>query len=126
MMAGALGYRIPRDGWQPRGYLAADSSKSGKMMTQNHVHVKNVFKIKQFWLVWGVLCMNVSAGIGIIGMSSPMLQEVFGGQLVGIEKTYAELDKLQRSEIAAVAAGFTALLSLFNIGGRFFLGKFIG
>jgi MFS family permease len=93
------------------------------MITRHHVHVKNVFKIKQFWLLWGVLCMNVSAGIGIIGiigMSSPMLQEVFGGQLIGITKSYNELDKAQLAAIAAVAAGFTALLSLFNIGGRFF------
>jgi MFS family permease len=90
------------------------------MITQKHVHVKNVFRIKQFWLLWGVLCMNVSAGIGIIGMSSPMLQEVFGGQLVGIAKPYAGLDKDELAAIAAVAAGFTALLSLFNIGGRFF------
>jgi MFS family permease len=64
--------------------------------------------------------MNVSAGIGVIGMSSPMLQEVFGGQLIGINKTYVELDKAELSSIATVAAGFTALLSLFNIGGRFF------
>ena len=64
--------------------------------------------------------MNVSAGIGVIGMSSPMLQEVFGGQLIGVAKTYSELDKTQLAAIASVAAGFTALLSLFNIGGRFF------
>jgi hypothetical protein len=71
-------------------------------------------------LLWGALCMNVSAGIGVIGMSSPMLQEVFGGQLIGVAKTYSELDKPQLTAIAAIAAGFTALLSLFNIGGRFF------
>lgn len=120
MMAGALAYRVPATGWQPANWNPPDNLKANKMITQNHVHVKNVFKIKQFWLLWGVLCMNVSAGIGIIGMSSPMLQEVFGGQLIGIGKLYAELDKAQLAEIAAVAAGFTALLSLFNIGGRFF------
>ncbi len=120
MMAGAMGYRVPATDWQPANWIPSDSSKNSKMITQKHVHVKNVFKIKQFWLLWGVLCMNVSAGIGIIGMSSPMLQEVFGGQLVGIAKPYADLDKDELAAIAAVAAGFTALLSLFNIGGRFF------
>jgi MFS family permease len=120
MMAGALGYRIPAADWRPANWIPPATLKSNKMITQHHVHVKNVFKIKQFWLLWGVLCMNVSAGIGIIGMSSPMLQEVFGGQLINIAKTYAELDKEQLAEIAAIAAGFTALLSLFNIGGRFF------
>jgi MFS family permease len=67
-----------------------------------------------------VLCMNVSAGIGVIGMASPMLQEVFGGNLIGVAKKFGELDKAQLAAIAGVAAGFTALLSLFNIGGRFF------
>jgi MFS family permease len=62
----------------------------------------------------------VSAGIGVIGMASPMLQEVFGGGLIGVAKKFGELDKTQLAAIAAVAGGFTALLSLFNIGGRFF------
>jgi MFS family permease len=82
--------------------------------------VSKVWGIPQFWLVWMVLCMNVSAGIGVIGISSPMLQEVFGGQLLGNDLRYGQLDKPQLAAIATVAAGFTALLSLFNIGGRFF------
>jgi MFS family permease len=53
-------------------------------------------------------------------MASPMLQEVFGGSLIGVAKKFGELDKAQLASIATVAAGFTALLSLFNIGGRFF------
>jgi MFS family permease len=122
MMAGAMTYRLPVSGWQPAGWTAPVLTEN-KMVTPHHVHVKNVFKIKQFWLVWIVLCMNVSAGIGVIGMSSPMLQEVFGGQLIGIAKTYSELDKTELATIATVAAGFTALLSLFNIGGRFFWGS---
>jgi len=67
-----------------------------------------------------VLCMNVSAGIGVIGMASPMLQEIFGGSLIGVTGKFGELDTAQLGAIAGVAAGFTALLSLFNIGGRFF------
>lgn len=90
------------------------------MITQKHVHVKKVWGIPQFWLIWMVLCMNVSAGIGVIGMASPMLQEVFGGSLIGVQAKFGELDKAQLAAIATVAAGFTALLSLFNIGGRFF------
>lgn len=120
MLSGALSYRIPDAGWKPLGWTPPEAKNSNSMITPHHVHVKNIFKIKQFWLLWGVLCMNVSAGIGVIGMSSPMLQEVFGGQLLGVAKTYGELDKPQLAAIAAIAAGFTALLSLFNIGGRFF------
>ena len=52
-------------------------------ITSAHVHVNAAIRTPQFWLLWGVLCLNVSAGIGVIGMASPMLQEVFGGQLIG-------------------------------------------
>jgi len=123
MMSGALSYRVPAHNWQPSGWKPPAPEQSNALVTHGHVHVKNVFKIKQFWLVWAVLCMNVSAGIGVIGMSSPMLQEVFGGQLIGVDKPFAQLDKTELAAIAGVAAGFTALLSLFNIGGRFAWGS---
>ncbi|RYF21286.1 MAG: MFS transporter [Comamonadaceae bacterium] len=120
MMGGALGYRVPPSGWKPAGWTPPAAQASNTMITQRHVHVKKVWGIPQFWLVWVVLCMNVSAGIGVIGMASPMLQEVFGGGLMNIDLKYSELNKDQLAVIAGVAAGFTALLSLFNIGGRFF------
>jgi MFS family permease len=118
MMGGALGYRIPATGWVPAGWTPP-APTTNTMITQRHVHVKKIWGIPQFWLVWLVLCMNVSAGIGVIGISSPMLQEVFGGSLIGVAKKFGELDKTQLGAIAGIAAGFTALLSLFNIGGRF-------
>ena len=91
------------------------------MVTGHQVHLKNAHKTPQFWLVWAVLCLNVSAGIGVLGMASPMLQEIFGGGLLGHpELTFSQLDDGQKTAIAAIAAGFTGLLSLFNIGGRFF------
>ena len=120
MMAGALGYRVPPTGWKPAGWTPPAAQVNNLMITQRHVHVKKVWGIPQFWLIWMVLCMNVSAGIGVIGMASPMLQEVFGGGLIGVAKKFGELDKVQLTAIAGAAAGFTALLSLFNIGGRFF------
>ncbi|WP_341685706.1 OFA family MFS transporter [Limnohabitans sp.] len=120
MLIGAFGYRIPASGWKPEGWEPPVAAQSNAMITQNHVHVSKVWGIPQFWLIWLVLCMNVSAGIGVIGMASPMLQEVFGGSLIGLEAKFSELDKAQLTAIAGVAAGFTALLSLFNIGGRFF------
>ena len=119
MMAGAMGYRVPPSGWKPAGWTAPAALASNTMITKRHVHVKKVWGIPQFWLVWIVLCMNVSAGIGVIGMASPMLQEVFGGNLIGVTLKFGELDKGQLAAIAGVAAGFTALISLFNIGGRF-------
>ncbi len=120
MMAGAFGYRVPETGWKPQGWAPPHAQVDNAMITQGHVHVTKVWGIPQFWLIWMVLCMNVSAGIGVIGMASPMLQEVFGGSLAGLPGKFTELDKDQLKAIATVAAGFTALLSLFNIGGRFF------
>ena len=77
--------------------------------------------MRQFWLIWGVLCLNVSAGIGVIGIASPMLQEIFGGSLIGRpDVPFTALDQTQAAAVATIAAGFTGLLSLFNIGGRFF------
>lgn len=123
MMGGALSYRVPASGWKPEGWTPPKAQASNTMITQYHVHVKKVWGIPQFWLIWMVLCMNVSAGIGVIGMASPMLQEVFGGSLIGLSgeaAKFGNLDKTQLTAIAGVAAGFAALISLFNIGGRFF------
>ena len=120
MMGGALGYRVPVSGWKPEGWTPPVAAASDAMITRGHVHVKKIWGIPQFWLVWLVLCMNVSAGIGVLGLASPMLQEIFGGHLLGLDKKFGELDPTQLKAIAAIAAGFAALLSLFNIGGRFF------
>ena len=118
MMGGAFGYRLPPPGWKPAGF-AAPAAKA--MIAGGHVHLKDAHKTKQFWLIWAVLCLNVSAGIGVIGMASPMLQEIFGGRLIGQpDVPFTALNAEQLTAIAAIAAGFTGLLSLFNIGGRFF------
>jgi MFS family permease len=128
MLVGAFGYRLPPAGWRPEGWTPPDSANA--MITQKHVHLRDAHKTPQFWLIWGVLCLNVSAGIGVIGMASPMLQEIFGGSLIGHpEVKFLQLDDSQRAAIAAIAAGFTGLISLFNIGGRFFwasLSDYIG
>ncbi|TWC67539.1 OFA family MFS transporter [Herbaspirillum sp. SJZ099] len=118
MMAGAFGYRVPPSGWKPAGWTPPVANNN-TMITQNHVHVSKVWGIPQFWLVWLVLCLNVSAGIGVIGIASPMLQEVFGGHLLGVNVGFNDLSPEQKTAIAALAAGFTGLISLFNIGGRF-------
>ncbi|WP_144630962.1 OFA family MFS transporter [Bordetella genomosp. 13] len=121
MISGAMGYRVPPTGWKPEGWAPPANQANNAMITKGHVHVKRVWGIPQFWLVWLALCLNVTAGIGILGMASPLLQEVFGGILIDQPQLgYGELDKAQLAAIAAIAAGFTGLLSLFNIGGRFF------
>lgn len=119
MTLGAFGYRIPPVGWKLPNWTAPESTHA--LISDYNVHLKNVHKTPQFWLIWAVLCLNVSAGIGVIGMASPMLQEIFGGGLIGHpEIGFTHLDEGQKKAIAAIAAGFAGLLSIFNIAGRFF------
>ena len=116
MIGGALGYRLPAPGWQPAGWMPP--VQGGAMITTRHVHIRTAPTTPQFWLLFTVLCMNVSAGIGVIGMASPMLQEVFGGKLIGVAGALKDLTRDQRMQVATIGAGFAALLSLFNIAGR--------
>ena len=119
MLIGAFGYRVPPAGWRPDGWTPAASTNA--LITAGNVHLDNAHKTPQFWLIWAILFFNVSAGIGVLSVASPMLQEIFGGSLIGAPGTgYALLDPAQKKQVATIGAGFVALLSLFNIGGRFF------
>jgi MFS family permease len=119
MLAGSLGYRVPAEGWKPRGWQPAAAAQK-TLVTDKNVALEVAWRTKQFWLLWAVLCLNVTAGIGILSMASPLLQEVFGGHLIGVSATFDQLTADQKGQIAAIAAGFTGLLSLFNIAGRIF------
>lgn len=119
MMLGAFTYRIPPTGWHPHGWTPPKQNSNG-MITHLHIHVNEAHKTPQFWLLWLVLCLNVSAGIGVIGMASPMLQEVFGGRLIGVQSDLLALAEEQKALVATIGAAFAGLLSLFNIGGRIF------
>ena len=100
MMIGAYAVRVPAADWKPAGWSAPAHPK--KLVTSANVAVDMAWRTQQFWLLWVVLCMNVSAGIGVLGQASPMIQEIFTGRVS-----------------PAAAAGFVGLLSLFNMGGRF-------
>jgi MFS family permease len=126
MLAGAFGYRVPPPGWtvaprvsRHRALTTEHAAPRREMITTRHVHVDRAWKTPQFWLLWGVLCLNVSAGIGVIGMASPMIQEVFGGRLIGLPGVaLKDLSEAQKAQLATLGASFAALLSLFNIAGR--------
>ncbi len=98
MMFGAFAVRVPAPGWRPEGYEPPTRPRT--LVTNAHVAVDIAWKTPQFWLLWAVLCLNVTAGIGILGQASLMCQDMFGVS-------------------AAVGGGFAGLLSLFNMGGRF-------
>lgn len=98
MLFGACIVRVPPEGWKPAGWEPKEHVKP--MMTNASVAVEVAWKTPQFWCLWVVLCMNVSAGIGILGQASKMCSDMFGVS-------------------AAVGGGFAGLLSIFNMGGRF-------
>ena len=101
MMVGAWIVRLPAEGWVPEGFVAPTQPK--KLITTKNVYVYEALKTPQFWLIWLVLCLNVTAGIGVLGQASAMSQEMFPGRVT-----------------AVAAAGFVGLMSLFNMAGRFF------
>lgn len=120
MTLGSLGYRVPAANWKPAGWTPPDQQHN-RMMSARHVHLNNAHKTPQFWLLWTILCMNVSAAIGIIGAAAPMLQETFGGVLIGqSDLGFAEVkaDEALTMAAAAIGAGFVGLISVFNILGR--------
>ena len=120
MLLGAFAYRVPPEGWAPEAPGGAGGKPSAGPSGAGSFTVAEAMRTRQFWLLWLVLCLNVSAGIGVIGMASPMLQEIFGGRLIGRDVPFERLEAADAARVAAVAAGFTGLLSLFNILGRFF------
>ncbi|HXA36179.1 MAG TPA: OFA family MFS transporter [Steroidobacteraceae bacterium] len=101
MMIGVYTVRVPAPDWKPAGWIAPAQPK--RLVTSANVSVDMAWRTPQFWLLWGVLCMNVTAGIGVLGQASPMIQEIFSGRVT-----------------AATAAGFVGLISLFNMAGRIF------
>jgi MFS family permease len=107
MLFGAALMRVPAEGWTPPGWTPRQ--KSGAMISSNYVLVDNAWRTPQFWFLWIVLCMNVSAGIGVLGRASDMFQDMF----------LATSDAAQIKANAAIGAGFAGLLSIFNMGGRF-------
>jgi MFS family permease len=101
MMIGVFLVRVPAADWRPAGWAPPTAEK--KMVGTRQVPVGEAWRTKQFWLLWIVLCFNVTAGIGLLGQASAMIQEFFPGRVT-----------------AAAAAGFVGLLSLANMIGRFF------
>jgi MFS family permease len=119
MMAGAFGFRVTPAGWRPTGWTPQSADAMRALITTANVHLNRSWRTPQFWLIWGVLCLNVTAGIAVISMASPMFQDIFGAKLLGVDSS-ATLTTAQRAAIAAAAAGLVGLVSLFNCVGRIF------
>jgi len=104
MLAGARILRKPPEGWQPEGWVPP-ANVIGEGLTRD-----DALRTVQFYLLWAILFINVTAGIGILAQASPMMQDLF-----------------RKTPLAAAAV--VSVISLFNAGGRLFwasLSDFIG
>ena len=100
MMFGVFTVRVPAEDWKPAGWTPP--ARQSGMISSHNVEVNTAMRTPQFYFLWLVLALNVTAGIGILEQASPMIQDLFHGQVS-----------------AVAAAGFVGVLSLFNMGGRF-------
>lgn len=108
MMIAAFAYRVPAEGWQPAGWVPPDPVKAAKrMITHRDVDIDQALKTRQFYQLWIVLCLNVTAGIGVLGVAKTMMSEIFGSTLPSIVD-------------GAFAATYVVMISVFNMIGRFF------
>jgi MFS family permease len=105
MLGGAFGYRVPAENWRPQAKgktWTPPAEETHTLVTRQNVTPSDAIRTPQFWLLWVVLCLNVTAGIGVLGQASAMIQEMFKGRIT-----------------PSAAAGFVGLLSIFNLAGRF-------
>lgn len=108
MLIAAFSYRIPAPGWAPAGWTPPDAEhRTRRMISAHNVDIDEALKTPQFYQLWIVLCFNVTAGIGVLGVARTMMTEIFGTTLPGIVD-------------GAFAATYVMMISVFNMVGRFF------
>ena len=106
MMVAAFSYRVPAEGWRPEGWTPPTEGQSTqRMMTLGHVHADQALRTPQFYFLWIVLCFNVTAGIGVIGVAKTMMNEIFGTTLPAVVN-------------GSFAATYVLMISVFNMVGR--------
>jgi MFS family permease len=124
MLAAAFAYRVPRPDWT--GPSSSSSStvasttaaaaaavtttattiSNDPMITQRHVHIDTALRTPQFYCLWMNLCLNVTAGIGVIGVAKTMMTDIFATSMAPgvVDSTFA--------------ATFVLMISIFNMAGR--------
>ncbi len=108
MTIAAFSFRVPAKDWKPSGWTPKPAEKKGKnaLITDNHVHIDQALKTPQFYQLWILLCFNVTAGIGVIGVAKTMITDIFSPSLPSIVD-------------AGFAATYVLMISVFNMTGRF-------
>jgi MFS family permease len=108
MMIASFAYRVPPPGWAPAGWTPPpEDASSSRMITSRHVHIDRALHTRQFYQLWIVLCLNVTAGIGVLSVAKTMITEIFGTTLPGIVD-------------GSFAATYVVMISVFNMVGRLF------
>lgn len=107
MLLAAFSYRLPAPGWQPAGWQPLPEDEQHHLISRHDVDIDQALKTPQFYQLWIVLCFNVTAGIGVLGVARTMITEIFGTTLPQIVDT-------------AFAATYVVMISVFNMIGRFF------
>jgi MFS family permease len=108
MIVAALSYRLPAPDWKPSGWTPPDEKSAARsMITSHNVRMEQAVRTPQFYLLWIVLCFNVTAGIGILGVAKTMMTDIFSASLPAIVT-------------GAFAATYVQMTSVANMAGRFF------
>ncbi|MCH6587482.1 MAG: MFS transporter, partial [Proteobacteria bacterium] len=106
MLAAAFSYRLPAPGWKPAAWEEPPDDARHRLISKHDVDIDQALKTPQFYQLWIVLCFNVTAGIGVLGVAKTMITEIFGTTLPGMVD-------------AAYAATYVVMISFFNMVGRF-------
>jgi MFS family permease len=106
MMCAAFGYRVPAEGWKPKGWVPPPEDSQHAMISHHSVHIDEALKTPQFYQLWIVLCFNVTAGIGVLAVAKTMMNEIFGSTLPNIVDF-------------GFASTYVLMISAFNMVGRF-------
>ena len=106
MLIAAFSYRLPPQGWQPDEWQEPEEDTRDKLITAANVDIDQALRTPQFYQLWIVLCLNVTAGIGVLGVARTMITEIFG-------------TTLPQTVDSAFAATYVVMISAFNMVGRF-------
>ena len=106
MLFAAFSYRIPAEDWKPEGWIEPSDKERGSLISAKNVDIDQALKTPQFYQLWIVLCLNVTAGIGVLGVARTMITEIFGSSLPQVVDT-------------SFAATYVVMISAFNMVGRF-------
>ncbi|KIF77683.1 MFS transporter [Streptomyces sp. 150FB] len=108
MSLGVLLIRVPPAGYLPARSAAKDlagtPAAAAAPASAVQVSARSALRTPQFWCLWVVLCMNVTAGIGVLERAAPMITDFFAHTSAPVS--------------VSASAGFVALLSAANMAGR--------